>query len=158
MSDQGQDGGGRGGASNTQAVAGVMSTQIVTVPSDATIVDAARLMRDHDIGPVLVTEGDQVHGIVTDRDIAIRAVAEGRDPAGTQVSEVATRSLTTVAPTDSLDVAAEIMRDQALRRLVVMEGGRPVGIVSIGDLAQTDEASDDAGIALSDVSAAPPQT
>lgn len=159
MADQarGGSGGGRAGVSDSRPVADVMSRDLVTVSSDATVTEAARLMRDHDIGPVLVMDGDRLTGIVTDRDIAVRAVAEGRDVNSTPVSEVATRDLTTVSPDDTLDAAAEAMRGDALRRLVVVEGGRPVGILSLGDLAATDEAADDAGIALSDVSAAPPQ-
>ncbi len=150
-------GGGRAGASDARRVADVMSTDLVTVAGDATLAEAARLMRERDTGTVLVTGGDKVNGIVTDRDITIRAVAEGLDVASTAVSEVASTSLTTVSATDTLDTAAETMRAQALRRVVVVEDGRPVGIVSVGDLAQTDEAADDAGIALSDISAAPPQ-
>lgn len=150
-------GGGRAGASDARSVASVMSTELVTVPGDATLADAASLMRDHDTGTVLVMSGDEVTGIVTDRDITIRAVAEARDVRSTAVSEVATQSLTTVSPSDTLDSVAETMRARTLRRVVVVEDGRPVGIVSVGDLAQTDEAADDAGIALSDISAAPPQ-
>lgn len=149
--------GGRAGASDARSVADVMSTDLVAVPAGAMLPEAARLMREHDTGTVLVMAGDEVSGIVTDRDITIRAVAEARDIANTPVSEVATESLTTVSSGDSLDTAAEVMRAEALRRVVVVEDGRPVGIVSLGDLAQTDEAADDAGIALSDISAAPPQ-
>ncbi|MDP9441906.1 MAG: CBS domain-containing protein [Actinomycetota bacterium] len=149
--------GGRAGASDTRPVAEVMTTHVVTVPADAPVAEAARLMRDHDIGPVLVMDGDQVRGIVTDRDITIRAVAEGRDVQSTPVSEVASEGVTTVSPDDTIDLAAETMRAEALRRVVVAEGGRPVGILSLGDLAQNDAAADDAGIALSDISGAPPQ-
>ncbi|MDP9420114.1 MAG: CBS domain-containing protein [Actinomycetota bacterium] len=134
-----------------------MSTDLVSVAGDATLAEAARLMRERDTGTVLVTDGDEIAGIVTDRDITIRAVADGLDVTSTAVSEVASQSVTTVSPTDTLDTVAETMRAQALRRVVVVADGRPVGIVSVGDLAQTDEAADDAGIALSDISAAPPQ-
>ncbi len=153
----GSEGGGRAGASDTRRVADVMSTDLVSVAGDATLAEAARLMRERDTGTVLVTDGDEIAGIVTDRDITIRAVADGLDVTSTAVSEVASQSVTTVSPTDTLDTVAETMRAQALRRVVVVADGRPVGIVSVGDLAQTDEAADDAGIALSDISAAPPQ-
>ena len=146
MSDQGSD---------TRTVAEVMSTQLATVASDATVVDAARLMRDQDVGAILLTDGDSLAGIVTDRDIAVRVVAEGIDPMEAPVADVASRSLATLSPQDTLDQAAEVMRTEAVRRLPVVEGGRPVGIVSLGDLAVEDESSDDAGIALSDISAAP---
>lgn len=149
-------GGGRAGSSNARSVADVMTRDPMTVSSDSTVIDAARMMRELDIGVVLVQDGNQVRGVVTDRDITIRAVAEERDPATTPVTEVATLTLTTVSPADSLERAAEIMRTEAVRRLIVIEGGRPAGIISLGDLAQTDEAADDAGIALSDISAADP--
>ena len=146
MSDQG---------SGSRTVAEVMSTQLAMVTSDSTVADAARLMRDQDVGPVLVTDGDSLAGILTDRDIAIRVVAEGLDPGETRVADVASRSLATLSPQDTLDRAAEVMRTEAVRRLPVVEGGRAVGIVSLGDLAQEDESSDDAGVALTDISAAP---
>ena len=157
MTDQAQrGGGGRAGASNTRSVADAMTRQLVSVTSSDTVADAARLMRDHDIGPVLVMDGDEVKGIVTDRDITIRAVADGLDVQSTPVSQVATASVTTVSVNDSLDQAAEAMRAEALRRVVVVDGNRPVGILSLGDVAQRDDSADDAGIALTDLSAAPP--
>lgn len=116
--DGGGAAGGRAGASDSRPVAEVMTTQVVTVPSDAPVAEAARLMREHDIGPVVVVEGDQVRGIVTDRDITIRAVAEGRDVQSTPVSEVASQGVTTVSPDDTIDLAAETMRAEALRRVV----------------------------------------
>lgn len=143
--------------SSTRPVAEVMSGDLVAVTSDATISEVARLMRDHAIGPVVVVDGESVFGIVTDRDLAVRAVADGRDPEATPVGEVASTSVTTLSPDDTLDDAAEAMRADAVRRVVVTERGRPIGILSLGDLARTEEAADDAGIALSDVSAAPPQ-
>ncbi len=141
--------------SGTRTVAEVMSTGLATVTADATVVEAARLMRDQDVGAVLVTDGDTLTGILTDRDIAIRVVAGALDPLETRVADVASRSLATLSPQDTLDRAAEVMRTEAVRRLPVVEDGRPVGIVSLGDLALEDESSDDAGIALTDISAAP---
>ncbi len=154
LKDQGRSGG-RAGTSNRRSVAGVMSPDPVAVSSDSAVLDAARMMRELDIGAVLVMDGDRLKGVVTDRDITVRAVAEERDVARTPVSDIASHSLTTVSPDDTLDRVAEIMRSEALRRLVVVQGGRPVGIVSLGDLALTDEAAEDAAIALTDISAAP---
>ncbi len=129
-----------------------MSKQLVTVPSDASVVDSTRLMRDHDIGPVLVMEGDRPHGIVTDRDIVVRAVAEGRDPISTPVSEVFTRNPVTVTPDQSVDDVVRIVREQNVRRVPVVQNGRPVGVVSLGDLAiERDEDS-----ALADIASEPP--
>lgn len=146
-----------GRASSSRPVAEVMSGDLVTVGSDATIAEVARLMREHAIGPVVVVDNESVFGIVTDRDITVRAVAEGRHPDDTAVAEVASTSVTTLSPDSTLDDAAEAMRADAVRRVVVADRGRPIGILSLGDLAQTDEAADEAGVALGDVSAAPPQ-
>lgn len=144
-------------ASGSRSVTEVMSEDLVTVTSKTTIAEVARLMRDNAIGPVVVVDGESVFGIVTDRDITVRAVAEGADPNTTPVTDVASTSVSTLAPGDTLDDAADAMRADAVRRLVVADRGRPIGILSLGDLAQTAEAADDAGVALGDVSAAPPQ-
>jgi CBS domain-containing protein len=78
---------------------------------------------------------------VTDRDITVRAVAKGRDPASTPVREVYSAELTTLPPEETVDDAVRLMREKAVRRLPVVEGGRPVGIVSLGDLAVDREAA-----------------
>jgi CBS domain-containing protein len=109
-------------------------------------------MRDAGIGNVIIMDGEQITGILTDRDIVVRAVAEGWDPASTPVGEVASRDLTTVAPTDPLESAVALMRERSVRRLPVVEDGRPIGIVSLGDLA----VERDPDSALGDISAAPP--
>ena len=118
-----------------QTVRDVMTGNLLTVPLEATLVEAARSMRDADIGSVLVMDGDRLHGIVTDRDLVIRGLAEAQDPFATNVGQVCTSSLTTVAPSDSVEAAAEAMRRDSVGRLPVVEDGRPVGIVSAGDLA-----------------------
>ena len=120
-------------------------------PSD-TLTEAARHMRDGDTGAIIVVDGGEVTGIVTDRDIVVRAIADGRDPGSTKVSDVATASTITVTPDQSAADAARLMREHDIRRLVVVHDGRPAGIVSIGDLAiELDE-----GSALADLSSAPP--
>jgi CBS domain-containing protein len=109
-------------------------------------------MRDAGIGDVIVTENNQVCGIVTDRDIVIRTVAEAQDPAATTLADICSHALTTVAPTDSIEYAVQLMREKAIRRLPVVEGGQAVGIVSLGDLA----VERDPGSALGEISAASP--
>jgi len=111
-------------------------------------------MRTEDVGDVLVVDGGRLSGIITDRDIAIRAVAENKGPA-TPVREVCSDgNLTTVTPDTKIDQAVELMRSQAVRRLPVVDGDRPVGMISIGDLAiERDETS-----ALADISAAKPNS
>jgi CBS domain-containing protein len=113
----------------------IMTHDPRTVDADASVVDAAREMRDGDVGDVIVTRDGQVSGIVTDRDIAIRAVAEGRAPESTPVREVATEDVRALEPTQSIDEAVQAMREHDIRRLPVVDGGRPVGILSLGDLA-----------------------
>ncbi|MEA2295347.1 MAG: hypothetical protein QOE86_2986 [Solirubrobacteraceae bacterium] len=120
-------------------------------PSD-TLQDAARHMRDGDAGAVLVTDGGKLAGIVTDRDIVVRAVADGRDPSEVPASEVATKNVEALTPDQSVQDAARFMREHNVRRAPVVQDGRPVGIVSLGDLAvELDEES-----ALADISSEPP--
>ena len=117
----------------------------------ATVTEAAKAMRDSDIGAVIVTEQDSVTGIVTDRDIVVRAVADGRDPDETTVGDVCTSEVQTLSPDDDLSTAVEKVRSANVRRLPVVEDGRPVGILSLGDLA----IERDSDSALADISAAP---
>jgi CBS domain-containing protein len=113
----------------------IMTHDPRTVDADASVVDAAREMRDGDVGDVIVTRDGQVSGIVTDRDIVIRAVAEGRAPESTPVGEIATEDVRALEPSQSIDEAVQAMREHDIRRLPVVDGGRPVGILSLGDLA-----------------------
>ena len=130
----------------------IMTQKPVTVQATDTVVAAARSMRDGNIGDVVVVDNDQIQGILTDRDIVVRALAEGRDPARTTVGEICSRELTTLSPNDAIGDAEKTMRARAIRRLPVVEGGRPVGIVSLGDLAV--ERSPES--TLGGISAAPP--
>lgn len=136
--------------SNT--VKDVMTPNPVTMSESATLVSGAQAMRDSDIGAVIVMRDNDVSGILTDRDITVRAVAEEKDPRRATVGEVYTRNPTTVSPADEINRAVELMREQAVRRLPVVENGKAVGIVSLGDLAL----DRDPGSALGDISAAPP--
>ena len=135
-----------------QKVREVMTEDPVVLPEDASLVDAARLMRDQGIGDVIVTAGEQAKGIVTDRDIVIRAVAEGSDPGQVRVGEVLSGDLASVTPEDSVERAIALMREKAIRRVAVVESGKAVGVVSIGDLA----IERDADSALADISEEPP--
>ena len=133
-----------------QLVRDVMSQNVVTLPRSAALVDAARRMREADIGDVIVMNEDSMCGVVTDRDIVVRAIADGKDPGTTPLEEVCSHEVVTVAPDDSIDRAAELMRERAVRRLPVTEDARPIGIVTLGDLAI--EREDDGP--LPDISAA----
>jgi CBS domain-containing protein len=135
-----------------QSISEVMTPNPVTIPADMSAVNAAELMRDRDIGDVIVMEQNRVVGIITDRDIVVRVVASGQEPAKAKLADICSKELHTVKPTDPVEVAINLMREKAVRRILVVEDDSPVGIVSIGDLAvERDRQS-----ALGDISAAPP--
>jgi CBS domain-containing protein len=133
-----------------QTVADVMTRDPATVERTDTAAEAARRMAAHDAGDVVVLDNGTVCGIVTDRDIAIRLVAQER-PADTPVAEIASDTdVLTVSPDTPLDQAVKLIRARSVRRLPVVQAGRVVGIVSLGDLA----IERDPDSALADVSAA----
>jgi CBS domain-containing protein len=134
-----------------ESIESVMTREPVCLDADAALVDAAKAMDERGIGDVLVMQDSELCGIVTDRDIAIRAVARGADPTTTRLGDICSRELVALSPGDSLDDAIARMREHALRRMPVIDGGRPVGIVSLGDLA----AERDRGSVLGEISAAP---
>jgi CBS domain-containing protein len=135
-----------------QTVEQIMTINPRTVNVDDAVRAAAQVMRDSDIGDVIVIEDSQVTGILTDRDIVVRVVSEGRDPESTPVSEICTTGIQAIEPDASVDDALRIMRDEDIRRLPVVKNGRPVGIVSLGDLAVEREPES----TLADISAASP--
>lgn len=135
-----------------QAIRDIMTQDLKTCPSDTTLDEAARSMRDADVGDVIVLKDDgTMCGVVTDRDITVRAVAERRDPSSVTLEDVCSHDVVSVTPDTDAEEAARLMRERAVRRLPVMEDGKPVGIVSIGDLA----IERDPDSALADISAAP---
>ncbi|HWL45101.1 MAG TPA: CBS domain-containing protein [Ilumatobacter sp.] len=135
----------------TTTIQDVMTTELVMCPSSTTIGDAARLMRDRNIGDVLVTrDGDQLAGIVTDRDLVVRCLADGA-AADATIAQACSSDLTTVGLDSSIDDAVNVMRERSLRRVPVVDGGRAVGIVTLGDLA----VERDPDSALGEISAAP---
>jgi CBS domain-containing protein len=134
-----------------QKVNEVMTSDPITVEANTPIAQVARKMREGDTGAILVEENGTLAGIVTDRDIVVRAIADGRDPE-TPVGEIATRDARTVTPDSDVDEAIRIVREDDVRRVPVVQDGRPVGIVSIGDLA----IERDADSALADMSSSAP--
>lgn len=137
-----------------QYVRDVMTADPISVTLQTSLAQAAVSMRELDTGDVLVVDnGGSLYGIVTDRDIVTRAVAEGLDPTMTPVQAVITSSPVAVHPDDDPAIAVALMREHAIRRLpVIDDGGQTVGVVSLGDLAMDrDEHS-----VLADISAAPP--
>ena len=115
----------------------VMTSNPRTLEADRPVADAAKLMREEDVGLVPVVEGDRLVGTLTDRDIAIRVVADGRDPQSTSVREVASTDLVTIDPEQDLDEALRLMAQHQVRRIpVVEEDGRLVGVVAQADVAR----------------------
>jgi CBS domain-containing protein len=129
----------------------VMTPNPTVCSADTSAAQAAKMMRDQGIGDVLVQDDGSL-GIVTDRDIVTRAVAEGRDPTQVTLGDICTRNVETVSPEMSVDDVIRLMSDKAVRRIPVVEAGKPVGIVALGDLA----VDRDRRSLLADISAAPP--
>ena len=131
----------------------VMTEGIASLPGTASIVAAACMMRDRNIGDVLVTDNErQLCGVVTDRDIVLRAVAADTGAAQMTLRDVCTPALLTVDESASIDDAAQTMREHSVRRLPVLRNNSAVGFVTIGDLARAEDSTS----ALADISAAAP--
>ncbi|WP_320068367.1 CBS domain-containing protein [Micromonospora sp. RTGN7] len=130
-------------------VSDVMTKQVVYLSADTTLDEAARVMKEADIGDVVVTDGASLAGMLTDRDIVVRAVAERSDPASTTIGSIITREVVMIEQHSTAGEAASLMRERGIRRILVCDSDRKlVGIVSLGDLAmQLDPHS-----ALSDIS------
>ena len=139
---------------DTRPVRELMTPTPRTVRPDTSLAAAARVMADEDIGDVLVAESktERLVGIVTDRDITIRAIAEGRDPDTTTVEDIFSRDLVAAAPTDTVRDTLELMQGLNVRRLPVVERGKAIGVVSLGDLST----ETDVGPTLADISTAAP--
>jgi CBS domain-containing protein len=118
-----------------QKVHEVMTSTPVTVSRQANLAEAARLMRDRDIGDLIVTDDGRLHGMITDRDIVVRAAAESRDMSATAVDEVCSHDVTELNVNDDADQAVMLMRARAVRRVPVTDGGTLVGVVSLGDMS-----------------------
>jgi CBS domain-containing protein len=114
----------------------LMTVKPRTVKTGDSIVDAAKLMRGEDAGIAPIVDGERLVGVLTDRDIAVRVVAEGKDPSKTKVEEIASRSLVTLEPEQDLDDALRLMAKHQVRRLPVVESGKLVGIVAQADVAR----------------------
>jgi CBS domain-containing protein len=114
----------------------IMTRDVRACEPNATVADAAKVMAQGDVGPVPIVEDGRLVGIVTDRDIVVRVVAEGRDANVTTVKEIASTDLVTVSPGDDLDEALNLLAQRQVRRLPVVEGERLVGIVAQADIAR----------------------
>jgi CBS domain-containing protein len=136
-----------------ESIKEVMTPNPTTLNLKATAEEAAQKMRDEDIGDVLVVDDQhRICGIVTDRDIAVQVVASGADPKGLRLEDIGTKQVVTLPIDATVDKAVKLMREMAIRRLPIVEQGKPVGVVSLGDLAiERDPRS-----VLATISSAPP--
>jgi CBS domain-containing protein len=113
-----------------------MTTRVVSMPATATVAEVARRMRDEIVGSVLITDGDRLAGICTDRQITHTVVADGHDPREVLVSAIMFTDFVPLEPDMELLTAVRLQRELAMRRLPVVENGVPVGIVSVSDIAK----------------------
>ena len=134
-------------------VSEMMNANVVSITPDENATLAARLLNRHNIGslPVCGLDG-RLRGIVTDRDIVLRCIAAESDPSTTKVRDIMSRSVVSVTPDDDVHEAARIMAQEQVRRLQVMQDGRIVGMLSLGDMAKRREFDMEAGKALADIS------
>jgi len=118
------------------SVADAMTRQVIYLPAETTLDEAAQVMRDQAIGDVVVTRGPTMAGLVTDRDIVVRAIAEGLPPTTTTLESIASREMIMVEQSATVEDAVQAMRDRGVRRLLVCDADRKlVGIISLSDLA-----------------------
>lgn len=130
----------------------LMTTEVRTCTPESSVQEVARLMAELNVGAIPVVSGDRVQGMVTDRDIVLRAVARGGNCGAARVGDCMTREVVTGAPDMDAHAAARLMGEKQIRRLPVVENGRLVGIVALGDLATVSIHEDEAGQALAGIS------
>lgn len=114
----------------------IMTTPAETLAPSATLTEAARRLRDLNVGSLPIRDGDHLAGVVTDRDIVVRGIAEGLDPSSATVAEVATGAVVTVDVDDDAAEVARIMGERQVRRVPVVDGGRLVGLIAQADVAR----------------------
>ena len=130
----------------------IMTTDIASAELDTTLEEVAQMMKNEDVGAIPVVDEAELVGIVTDRDIVIRCIAEGKDPAETTVEDVLTEDLHTIHPEADAAEAARLMAEKQIRRLPVVEDGELLGVISIGDIAVKQSDDQITGEALEEVS------
>ena len=132
----------------------IMSPAPICMPPGESVSAAAKAMKDHRIGTVLILADGRLSGLVTDRDITVRVLAEDRDPLTTRIGDICSSELVVLGPDDDVDQASRLIRERAVRRIPVLADGTPVGVVAIADLALDLGATS----ALSGISAASPNS
>ena len=142
---------------NSRHVRDVMTPNPECVSQQDSIRDVARIMKDTDTGVVPVVDGKKIIGLVTDRDIVVRGIAEGRDLTNVKVNEIMTRSVRSVKEDTPVSEVLELMGSAEIRRVPVVNGNDElVGIISIGDIATNTSTDQKVGKALENISEAPP--
>lgn len=132
----------------------IMTDRLIVVGQQEPIASAARLMKRHNLGALPVCDDDgRLRGLITDRDIVIRCVAADMDPADTKIREIMSRGITTCAAGEDVDDVVRTMGAEQVRRLPVVDGGKLVGMVSLGDLTRSVRYSMEAAQALGEISA-----
>jgi CBS domain-containing protein len=119
-----------------KSVKDAMTSEVKTASPSQPLTDVARLMKQEDVGSVPVVDGDRLVGVVTDRDIVVRGIADGSDPHAIKAGDIASRDVVTVRPDDDLDEVLRLMAQHQVRRLPVVDDGRLVGVVAQADVAQ----------------------
>lgn len=145
----------QGGRDMSLLVRHVMTEAPQTAGADLNAFDAAGLMRQYDVGVIPVVDGDELVGLVTDRDLVLRVLADRQEAGGVRLGDIVTRSPVTVSPDTKLSDARDLMAEHKVRRLPVLKGDQLVGIVSMGDIAVHDASKRAVGDALSEVSESP---
>lgn len=137
---------------NAESIRDLMTKQPIVLDASASVTEAARAMRDANVGDVLVSQDGKLCGIVTDRDLVIRCLAASDEGGARTLGEVCSEEIITLTADAEVDEAIDLMRDNAVRRIPIIEGDEAIGIVSLGDLAQ----ARDRRSCLGEISAAPP--
>jgi CBS domain-containing protein len=119
-----------------KSVKDAMTPMVKTAPSSLSLTDAAMLMKQEDVGSLPVVDGERLIGMLTDRDIVVRGIADGSDPHAIKAGDIASRDIVTVRPDDDLDEAVRLMAQHQVRRLPVVDDGHLVGVVAQADVAQ----------------------
>ncbi len=119
-----------------KSIRDVMSSNPCAIDTDQPVAYAAKMMKEEDVGLAPIVEGDRLVGTLTDRDIVVRVVAEGKDPQTVTAREVASTDLVTIDPQQDLDEALRLMASNQVRRLPVVEEGRLVGVLAQADVAR----------------------
>ncbi|MFJ5963523.1 CBS domain-containing protein [Bacillus sp. NPDC093026] len=135
----------------TKKIKDIMTKKVITCQKDDNLYEAAVKMKDADIGAIPIVEGDQLVGIVTDRDLVIRGIAE-KKPNSQEISAIMTKDVLTAEEDATLEEIARLMSEHQLRRIPVVKSGKLTGIVALGDLSVEDLSNDRAGDALTEIS------